>query len=79
MTEDREVKNYEKLAERAKQMFESSKEKSGAWIDEALEKAADQVEEAGRHVSHSSLPKCHKTDYRKSYWGAVPHNDGATP
>lgn len=47
MTEDREIKNYEKLAERAKQVFENSKKKSGAWIDEALESAADQLEEAG--------------------------------
>jgi hypothetical protein len=47
MNEDREIKNYEKLAERAKQVFENSKKKSGAWIDEALESAADQLEEAG--------------------------------
>lgn len=47
MNEDREINYYEKLAERAKQVFENSREKSGAWIDEAPKKAADQLEEAG--------------------------------
>jgi len=55
MNDDREIKNYEKLAERAKQLFESSKDKSGAWIDEALEKAADQLEEAGEFTKQEGL------------------------
>lgn len=47
MEQDREIKNYEKLAEKARELFETSKEKSVAWIDEVLDKAEEQLEEAG--------------------------------
>jgi len=54
MNEDRDIKNYERLAEKTRQMFESGKDKSAAWIDEALAKAAEQLEEAGELTKEES-------------------------
>jgi hypothetical protein len=78
MTQDREIKNYERLADKAKQIFESSKENSVAWIDEALAKAAEQLEEAGEltkqeaHRARELLKKdleATKVDFEKASRG----------
>ena len=47
MEHDPELKHYERLAEKAREIFEKSKETSVRWIDEALDKAAAQLEDAG--------------------------------
>jgi len=47
--------NYEKLAERTRTIFESSKEKSAEWIGETLAKAAEQLKEASELMMRAVL------------------------
>ena len=73
MNEDRDISNFEELASRTRQQLIASKEKSMEWLHMAVDASAEQLEKAGdftklERSSHiPPCPKCHKTDFRKSY------------
>jgi isocitrate dehydrogenase len=46
-SEDREVRSYERLAERTRKILDTGWERSGEWLEQAMQKASTQLEEAG--------------------------------